>query len=415
MTDKKEKYLCNACGEGENEVKVAYSDELLICEDCLDAGKKFLSEQNQLKLEETKVKAEKFGMEKVVEEVAKLPKPAELVEKLDEYVIGQTVAKRMLSVAIYQHQKRVILNNYGFGSGAKKSNLLLIGPTGTGKTLLAQTIALLTDLPIHIEDATTLTEAGYVGDSVEDMIQSLVDKCGGDIALAESKGIVFIDEIDKLRKRGDSANLNRDPAGEGVQSALLKLTEGTEVRISATGAKKQSGGRTDIVNTSNILFIASGAFAGIEELVKGEGQSGTKAGFIIDKEATEKEKNKPKVVLAKHVIDYGMKPEFVGRFNTIVNLEPLSMDVMKSIITDSKKSMFASHQLLAKADGISLTISNEAIEAIANDAFEKNIGARGLDGTINKVLSDFSFESPSLQCKEFEITKELVEEKLKSE
>ncbi|HHJ3076482.1 TPA: ATP-dependent Clp protease ATP-binding subunit ClpX [Vibrio parahaemolyticus] len=415
MTDKQAKNLCTACGEGEGKNKVAYSDELLICEDCLDLGKNFLSEQNQLELEETKVKAEKFGMEKVVEEVSKLPKPAELVQKLDEYVIGQAEAKRMLSVAIYQHQKRVILNNYGFGSGAKKSNLLLIGPTGTGKTFLAETIALLTDLPIHIEDATTLTEAGYVGDSVEDMIQGLVDKCGGDIALAESKGIVFIDEIDKLRKRGDSASLNRDPAGDGVQSALLKLSEGTEVRISTTGGKKQSGNPTNIVNTSNILFIASGAFEGIEELVKGESQSGTKAGFIIDKEATEKEKSKPKVVLAKHVIDYGMKPEFVGRFSTIVNLEPLSMDVMKAIITDSKKSMFTSHQLLAKADGIALTISDDAVEAIANDAFEKKIGARGLDGTINKVLSDFSFESPSEQCEEFEITKELVEKKLKAE
>ncbi|MBU2898308.1 AAA family ATPase [Vibrio hepatarius] len=176
----------------------------------------------------------------------------------------------------------------------KKSNLLLIGPTGTGKIFLAETIALLTDLPIHIEDATTLTEAGYVGDSVEDMIQGLVDKCGGDIALAESKGIVFIDEIDKLRKRCDSASLNRDPAGEGVQSALLKLREGTDVRISTTGGKKQSGNPTNIVNTSNILFITSGAFEGIEELVKGECQSGTKAGFIIDKEATEKKKTTQK-------------------------------------------------------------------------------------------------------------------------
>lgn len=414
MTEKRKKNLCTACGDSDGGNKVAYNDEVIICERCLNDGRNLLDRQAESDATEKQDKTEKSAMENVIDAVSKLQKPEDLVKKLDEYVIGQDEAKRMLSVAIYQHQKRVILNENGFGSGAKKSNLLMIGPTGTGKTLLAQTIADLTDIPIFIEDATTLTEAGYVGDSVEDMIQGLVDKCGGDIGLAEKKGIVFIDEIDKLRKRGSSASLNRDPAGDGVQSALLKLCEGSEVRVSLNGGKKQSGSPKSTINTANILFIASGAFEGIEEMVENEANKSSKMGFIRDLDKADSRETVPKAVLAKHIIDYGMKPEFVGRFSTIVNLEPLSMEVMKLIITDAKRSMFSSHQLLAKADGIELTITDEAIEVIAKEAFEKKIGARGLDGTINKVLNDFSYESPSMKCSKFEITKELVEKTIKA-
>ncbi|KDM91018.1 hypothetical protein EA58_14810 [Photobacterium galatheae] len=386
----------------------------MLCKPCILDGYEFLSAQSRQANKEEQDRTHKDAMEMVMEDVSELRKPRELVALLDEYVIGQHDAKQMLSVAIYQHQKRIILNKHGFGSQAKKSNLLLIGPTGTGKTLLAETIAALTDLPIHIQDATPLTEAGYIGDSVEDMLAELIQKCDGDIGLAESKGIIFIDEIDKLRKRGDSANLNRDPSGDGVQSALLKLCEGADVRVPVSGGRKQQAAKTQTINTSNILFIASGAFEGIDEILDKESGTKKRIGFVADEtpETRVKENAGMKHVNAKHIVQYGMKPEFVGRFSTIVHLEPLTMDVMKQIITDSKRSMFAGHRLLALADNIDLSITDEAVEAVAHHAFEQKVGARGLDGTMNKVLKEFSFDSPSENIDSFVITESVVKHAL---
>lgn len=401
---------CAACCE-DSSPKVQFNEEVTLCESCIKAGYDFLLASGSEDSLESPVESIKPNtIEAIQQEVACLIKPTELCARLDEYVIGQEHAKRMISVAIYNHQKRIILEKHGLKDQAQRSNLLLIGPTGTGKTLIAETIAKLCNLPIHIQDCTPLTEAGYIGESVEEMLAELLVKCDGDVKRAETQGIIFLDEIDKLRKRGDSANLNRDPSGDGVQSALLKLCEGADVRVPNSNLGKRGTSTTLSMNTSQILFIGSGAFEGIEQFIN-DSSSKAGMGFLghVNSDAKSNgSKSFAHKIKSEHIVKYGMKAEFVGRFSTVVGLDDLSLEQMKSIIRDSKKSILGSHQMLAKADGIDLTITDEAIELIAEDAFAQKIGARGLEGTINRILEDFSFNSPSQGITEFEISADMI-------
>ncbi|MCY9861269.1 ATP-dependent Clp protease ATP-binding subunit ClpX [Vibrio coralliirubri] len=406
---KEKTILCSACEKHKKGVnKVAYNDKLFICKDCIDDGLEALIAIDAGEASKAETEAQKVGIESAQAEIKKLLKPSELVALLDQHVEGQGHAKEMLSVAIYQHQKRVILKKNGITDGTKKSNLFLIGQTGCGKTLLAETIARLTNLPIVIEDATPLTEAGYIGDSVEDLVVSLVDKCDGDVDRAEREGIIFIDEIDKICARGDSPSLNRDPSGSGVQAALLKMVEGTSVRVPDGQSRKQLGGMTKKVDTSNILFIASGAFSGIEKIVESS-KNEQSCGFLADvKPKADTDDIEMGTVETSHLVKYGMMREFVGRFSTIVQIDPLTKDLMKRIVVNEKSSCFASHKLLALADGIELKIDDDAIDLIAEHALKQKVGARGIDGVMNIILKDFAYTSPQTDLTEFTITKELV-------
>lgn len=406
--------VCSGCQEANEHDKIAFNDNVTICESCIDAARDALASKDGVEpLEDT---APEGSMQAVIAEVAKLKKPKEIFEMMGENIIGQETARQMVASAIYQHQKRLILARHGMKDDVRKSNMFLVGSTGSGKTLLAETVAKICNLPISIEDVTPLTEAGYIGDSVEDILVSLLDKCDWDVAKAET-GIVFLDEIDKITKRGDSAQLNRDPSGDGVQNALLKLVEGSNVRVPDGGGRKQQGGKTITIDTSKILFIASGAFSGIEDIIKDSMDGGDKDNFgLLGHQKTKEEEQAEELKLmfevkSEHLIKYGMKPEFVGRFSTQVPLEGLSEEILKRIITEPKGSYWRSAKLLASAEGIELNITDEAVALIAKYAAKQKIGARAIDGALNTILKDFNFEPPSGD--KFEVTAEMVTDVLK--
>jgi ATP-dependent Clp protease ATP-binding subunit ClpX len=388
---KEGKLYCSFCGKSQKEVrKLIAGPTVYICNECIELCNEIIADEDA-----------KEGVLK--KRYSSLPTPPQTKKFLDEYVIGQDRAKKILSVAVYNHYKRVEINAYSNGKRnadveVQKSNILLMGPTGSGKTLLAQTLARLLDVPFTIVDATCYTEAGYVGEDVENMIVSLLQAADYDLERA-SKGIIYIDEIDKLaRKTGDSPSITRDVSGEGVQQALLKIMEGTKANVPPRGGRKHPQQEFLQIDTTNILFICGGAFCGLEDIIKqriGEKSIGFEAtlGNIDEKDigAILKE------VQPEDQIQFGLIPEFVGRIPVVATLEELSEESFIEILTKPKNAIIKQFQKLMELEGVELEVTDEALVEIAREAIKKKTGARGLRAIIENVMLDISYEVPSLK------------------
>ncbi|WP_457602300.1 ATP-dependent Clp protease ATP-binding subunit ClpX [Nitratifractor sp.] len=385
---------CSFCGSPEREENpLIAGNDAYICSNCVVSAYKIL-----------------FGEEESsgsTEFNPKLLTPKELKTLLDEYVIGQEEAKKTLSVAVYNHYKRIFKNLPDDDTEISKSNILLIGPTGSGKTLLAQSIARFLDVPIAIADATNLTEAGYVGEDVENILTKLIQAADGEIEKAE-KGIVFIDEVDKIARLGENRSITRDVSGEGVQQALLKIIEGSIVNIPPKGGRKHPNQDFIQIDTSNILFICGGAFDGLNDMIKRR-LGGNTMGFGQKQRSKEEEETLLHLVEPDDLVHYGLIPELIGRLHVIATLKPIGVDDMVRILTEPKNALVRQYQKLFELDGVTLTFEEEALRAIARKAIERKTGARGLRSILEEILLEIMYELPDLEGYEVVITPDVVE------